>query len=338
MKKRNSVLKMVTLSVCMVIMLCFTSCAAKTNDFEDYNPQICLSPVMDYEASWSYCNNDIQDATEPTELQMSICNKVMDMVYQIYTINKERPKIVCKPDSYFKGESSGSMNAMARYLAPVDTIVISQSFDDTQKSFFCHELMHYFSDTDKDSDFVGLEYSMSNGQEECMLGLGLNEGIANYFSTKIYQHPKEFCIYEFETHVAAEIAAVYGDSELWRGFTSGDYESLRNHFNQCVGTIYPSKTCENYNLTPFDLFQSTMDDYYYFMVSFDGYAYEYGYEAATKHFASNVNTIESMMLNYGTTIGKRSDVQAQMTKLLSTCSANIDFKNLSKIEQYSIEV
>ncbi|MBQ3409260.1 MAG: hypothetical protein IJH12_08675 [Clostridia bacterium] len=330
MKKKNSVFA-VMMCVCMVFLPFFTSCSAKNSQASDYRPMTILTPIPEEDESV-----DLSEGKEPTAQQMEICKQVWDNVKKTYQTEKEMPKIVVMPNSFFKGDSA-SLIITAIYFSDTNTIAIPEGFDQTCKSYFCHELIHYLSDNDVDSDFQGMEYSLSNNSESYAFGVSLNEGLANYFSTKLYLHPEGFSIYEFETHIVAEIVAVYGEEKLWNAYTSGNYEELKNDFNAKVAKYYKTRKVEDVDLTPFEILQTTLDDYQYVTFHFDECFDYYGIEETVKHWSEDMNTIEIMMLNYATESGKRSDVQNEMKKLLENSTLDLQFADLSRIKYYSTE-
>jgi hypothetical protein len=327
MKKKNSVFAVM---MCVLMLLpIFTSCSAKNPNATDYRPITILTPMSEEDESV-----DLSEGKEPTAQQMKICKQVWDKVKQAYRTEKEMPKIVVMPNS-FLNDNSFSLTITARYFSQINTVVIPEGFDKTCKSYFCHELIHYLSDTDVDGDYQGMEYSLSNSSEKYAFGIALNEGLANYFSTKLYQHPEGFSIYEFETHIVAEIAVIYGEEKLWNAYTSGNYEELKNDFNTNVAEFYKTRRVNEVDLTPFEILQTTLDDYQYVTFHFEECFGYYGIDETLKHWSEDMNTMEVMMLNYATTSDKRSEVQKEMTRLLENSTADLQLADLSRIKYYS---
>ena len=329
-QKRLTVKNSVLLLSC-ACMLFSASCSTTAKEPKDYKPITFLRPFVE-DKEWEIV---LRDAKEPTEKQMEVCRQVMEKVRQTCTINKEMPKVVVMPDDFLDGGRASRI--FAKYYTVIDTIVVPESFDETFKSYFCHELMHYISDNNNELDSMGIEYAMSNGKESFAFGIALNDALANYFSTKIYKHPDGLSIYEFETHVAAELATVYGEEKLWEAYTTGEYSDLKEHFNANVGAKYRNKRVDGVDLTPFEIMQTTLDDYQCLLLGLDRCIENHGVEETLKRWTDDMNTIEVMMFDYGTSAGKCIEVQNEMKNLLSNCSIDLSFPDLSRIEELSTD-
>lgn len=330
MKKGISVTAM---ALCIALFPSFTSCSSKTdstNAPKYYNPDLQLTAISDTEQE---STDFLKDSISPTDRQLSICNQVMNKIKEEYQVTKGMPKIICMPDSFFN--RSSSIQATARYDADLKAILIPESFDESGKSFFAHEVMHYISDLNNNRKTLGLERIENDGNSDVIFGVALNEGLANYFSAKVFPHDKGTCIYEFETHVVAELAVVYGEEKLWEAFTTGQYDAVRDHFNENLNDVYKNEPAGSIELTPFEVLQTTLDGYEQFLYYIDYIARDEGVETTHKYFGNYVNSIDEMMLFYADSAGKKTEVQAEMKNLLSNCSGRLDYKNLSKIKKFS---
>lgn len=154
--------------------------------------------------------------------QINIGYEVFEKIAGKYNLsNTDMPAIKSLTNDDFK--SASSMNVMARYSPELKTVIIAKNFGEEGKSYLCHEYFHYLSDN-KDDNSLGFEYLIDSNKETYLVGHGLNEGVTNFFSTKVYKHPEGTCIYEFETHIADMLSVAYGEEELWNYFINGDIE------------------------------------------------------------------------------------------------------------------
>ena len=128
MKKKNSVFA-VMMCVCMVFLPFFTSCSAKNSQARDYSPMTILTPMPEEDESV-----DLSEGKEPTAQQMEICKQVWDNVKKAYQTEKEMPKIVVMPNSFFKGNSA-SLIINAIYFSDTNTIVIPEGFEELYNTF-----------------------------------------------------------------------------------------------------------------------------------------------------------------------------------------------------------
>ena len=106
------------------------------------------------------------------------------------------------------------------------TIFIRDTFNETDKSYFCHEFFHFIADTGNKTT-GGFEYLVDYQDKTYKFGTSLNESICNYFSTKVIAHPSEMCIYQLETLLAEMLAKAYGEERLFEAYRTGDIESLK---------------------------------------------------------------------------------------------------------------
>lgn len=279
-----------------------------------------------------YKDSDLSGLEEyavlPTREQVDVFNHVLEVVSQFRTFDKEKLTLKVLPNDVFGGD--GCLQRTALYGGN-GVIYIPESFDESGKSFLCHEIYHYMSD----GDHVGIQTVVSNGRKEYPACHALNEGITNYFSTKVIRHPDGVSVYEYETHVAAELAVIFGEKKLWNVYSQGKTEALRNDFNAALSAIYPNEILDEIELTPFDVFSETLDVYMMYMDGFDRISKEYGKEATIDEFSKLVNSIEEMLYFYAVQKGKLHVAQEEMKNFLTNGSGIINFSGLTKIPVYA---
>ena len=324
--------KIISVLLVIVSLLSLVSCSKEEsygsstseNTLKYYNPTFFL---FEYESD----NNakKTNDGTEPSKEQIEICNNVIEKIFEKYKITKEYPKIKCMPDEFF--EITGSLTGTAKYDKISKCILIPKSFDESGKSYFAHEVLHYVSDFGQET--IGLEYFIKDGEKKYLVGCSLNEGITNYFSTKVIKHPKDTCIYEYETHAAAELAIVFGEDNLWKAYISGDWKSIKDFFNESVNGLYFEESYQNMKLTPFEIIQITLDEYQFLLAYADEMINDYGFEQWKENFSLDVNSMEEMLINSSKEVGKAEEAKKETEKFLKDCSGRIDFKGFTKIEE-----
>lgn len=243
------------LSIVMAMLLFVTSCGKKGPTYY-VNPDM-FSGVTKETTSGSL----FATVSDPREKTFSIVREVFDNLSAFYGIKKDFPTIKEVPAQ----EIHADTGILAVYYPVTKTIYISDYIpcsSSDMKALVAHEIMHYFSDNEKS---VGFKYYMDNN----LLGNSLNEGVANYFSTKLYPIDVHFSLYEYETHIANLFAMAFGEEELLKAFLSSDIESLKADFNSALSDVYPEEQIGDITLTPFDMFANNFDLYEYNLMRSD---------------------------------------------------------------------
>lgn len=324
--------KIISVLLAIVTVISLVSCnkeesydnsiSESTLDLKYYNPTFFL-----YEYKENEENKRINDGTEPSKKQKEICNMVIDEVYKKYKITKERPKVMCMNDEFF--HITESLTGTAKYDKDSNCILIPESFDENCKSYLAHEILHYVSDCCKET--IGLEYFVKDGR--FLIGKALDEGICNYYSTKVFNHPKGTCIYEYETHVASLLALTFGDEQFFNAYTTGDWKSIKDFFNDSLRGVYFEEYFENLKLTPFEILQITLDEYQFLLSFADEMINDYGFEQWKDNFSMDINSMEEMLINVAKRVGKHEEAKKQTEKFIENCSGRIDFKGLTQIDE-----
>lgn len=329
---RETTIKKIALSfLTLMVFVCCVSCGTTKTNFY-------ITPTLiPYEEDKG--DSDIlADATDPSEEQMKICNSVVEEISKVYEISKGIAEIKCLPEENFMPISTIDWPAM--YDARLNILFISTKFDMNGVPCFCHEYFHYLSDNGDDG-LSGIMNMFDNGNDRYLIGIALDKGIAEYFSSKVnlnlqnsymYQNDYQY-VYEYEKHVASELAIIFGEDKLWQAFTTGDFESLKTDFNQKVENKYNPEKIENIELTPFDVLQSVLDNHQHSMASFYSTSEEHGLNVAMKDFASNINCIEEMLFNYSSKSSCTESSIKEVNDFLTNSSGYFSYRSLTYIRE-----
>jgi hypothetical protein len=268
---------------------------------------------------------NFEGSKEPSKEQMEICNEVIEQVSQQYSFDKPKPKIRVLPNKKFN--RTASIKGTAVYDSIQKIIFIPESFNSSGKSYFCHELFHYISDCNTSEDLVGLEYFLKSDTDVYLFGSALNEGITNYFSTKVYNHPKKDCIYEFETHVASLLALSFGEDALWEAYTTGNWKKVKDAFNEACKS-YPRDSFDTIRLTPFEQMEIALDEYQFLLYNIEDFVQNFSVEAFLDEFNHHVCSIDEMLLHYADMQNQKGKAKNKIKNFIIGSSERIDFSVL----------
>lgn len=299
MKKLTNLARII--SILMVVML-LVGCTSKVEttekavNLEYYNP-IPLFFEIDAEAGKdSFAKLSSETSGEQKEMVLQVFQELCEE----YHINKENPEV-----KTLTAESMSEINGSTSWMPTgvyggEKTIYLREGFSRKDISVGCHELCHYLSG-DGVKYFIGEKY---------VTGSALNEGFTNYFSTRLYPHPKMQSVYEFETFVASQFVAIVGEEVAEKMYFHGAISELRDDFNNSLKDIYPDEEVEDVISTPFDTLCGTMQAYSYSMSMVDEN------QEFVDYAMMCVDCIEEMILNYAEQKGEKTECQKMLGEFL----------------------
>jgi len=324
MKKRK---RISLLALFLVLVVCLGACDDKgqqDNAVVYYCPTFFL---LDYSEPTTIKTSEL---SEPSKEQIEICSQVIETISRKYKMQKAKPNIKCMPDEYFG--ITDSLIGTAKYDEISKCILIPQSFNESGKSYFAHEYLHYLSDYGGTE--IGSKYIIEDEDgSKYLMGSALNESIANYFSIQVFPHPKDTCIYEYETHVAAQLAICVGEENLWTAFTTGNWNKVASFFNDSLKGLYFEESYGNLSFTPFEIMELSLDEYQFLLAYTDEIITDYGFDQWKDNFASDVNSIEEMLINSANHVGKHNEAKKEAEHFLQNCSGKLDFASYTYIER-----
>lgn len=277
--------------------------------------------------SYENSNDFFSEREQPTGAEPS--NELKERVEDIfktlceqYNLQKELPKIVVltraqAEEVWGTTEDGGDL---AQYNNGVLYLI-----EESQDGVIAHELCHYLSDNGK---LDGLFYQTDN----VILGRYLNEGVTNYFSTKIFPHNEDhYTIYEYETHVAKILSIVYGEEKLKNAFFSGNPEELREDINECLQKYYEVYPLIDAGIPmyAFEAMATSLDTFS------KAYAYALQEFAAGQDYREDValslreaQSVEEMLVFYAREKGVEKEVKKEIEQFLNSSLVPFNFKEL----------
>lgn len=315
--------KFVTMLLAVVTLFC-TACSAESKAKPEF-----YTPCFDFLVELDQISKESTTTANGNELSYSEkekCDEVFEKINTYYGLTIPKPHVEKTTFEDYYGVSSGnSIMVTATYNSEKNVIYLFSDLDEYTTSTLAHEYIHYVADV------LGNKSSMCNGfrydKNGYALGKYFNEGACNYISTKVYPHPKDTSIYEYETHIASLFATAIGEKEFTEAYFNGDLETLRLDFNKTIESIYP---CENFEGSEFDQFDTliaTQEAYYNFLNIIDTNP-----ELLTPAVFQLINSMEETMFIYGTQKGVKSEMQ-EITRTFLDNSYRIDWDGFSQIKQ-----
>lgn len=307
-----------------VVTLFGTACNAESKAEPEF-----YTPVFDFLVKLDQISEESTTNTSGNELSSSEkekCYEVFETINTYYGLTVPKPPVEKTTFKDYYGFSTGnSITVTATYNAEKKTIFLFSDLDDYSTSILAHEYIHYVADVldNKSSMCQGFRYD-KNGYA---MGKYFDEGACNYVSTRVYPHPNDTSIYEYETHVANLFAVAIGEKEFAKAYFYGDVDTLRLDFNKAVETIYPCENFEGNEWDQFDTLIATQEAYFNFLKIIDTNP-----DLLRPAVFQMVNSMEEMMFFYG----KQRDVKSQMQEITRTFLKNsymIDWAGFSEIEK-----
>lgn len=259
---------------------------------------------------------------EPSKELKEKVENIFKTLCEQYNIQKELPKIEVltkKQVEEFWGTTDEEGGTLAEYNNGILYLT-----ENSHSGVIAHEICHYLSDN---GDHEGVFYQTDN----VTLGRYLNEGVANYFSSKVYPHDEYYMIYEYETHVAKLLVIVFGEENLRNAFFNGDPEGLRNDINECLQKyyeVYPLKGV-GIPMYAFEAMLTSLDTYsiaynYYIQGFIAGKDYQEDMALSFKEAQS----VEEMLVFYAREKGVEKEVKKEIKQFLNSSIIPFDFKEL----------
>lgn len=305
--------KILALAMVAILSLMFlTSCGKKEPEF--------FQKGYAYDTPSSYFT-EVEQPTgvEPSEALQEKIENIFETLCTQYNIQKELPKIEVITKAQAKkfwgttdeGGDLGQYNDGVLYL-----------IEDCHEGVIAHELCHYLSDN---GELGGMHYQAGN----IILGRYLDEGITNYFSTKLFPHDEYYSIYEYETHVAKILAMIYGEENLQNAYFSGNPEELRNDINACIQEYYEVYHLNGTPMYAFEAMATSLDTYTMaYLYAMQGPSVdEFYYEDLA---LSNVEaqSVEEMLLFYAREKGVKKEVKKEIESYMNSTIFSFNFQEL----------
>ena len=314
---------LVTMLLAVVTLFCAACNAESKTEPEFY------APVFDFLVKLDQISEESTTNTSGNELSSSEkekCNEVFETINDYYGLTVPKPPVEKTTFEEYYGFSTGnSIMVTATYNTEKKTIFLFSDLDDYSISILAHEYIHYVADmlSNKSSMHQGFRYD-KNGYT---MGKYFDEGACNYISTRIYPHPNDTSIYEYETHVASLFAAAIGEKEFAKAYFHGDIDTLKSDFNSSLETIYPCENFDGKEWNQFDALIASEEAYFNFLKIIDTNP-----DLLRPAVFQMVNSMEEMMFFYG----KQKAVKSQMQKITRTFlkdSYMIDWAGFSEIKK-----
>lgn len=300
--------KLIALSLMIACMFMITSCAQNNSDdidimnfkkdteidrfYKYYNP----SPIF-FETEEPDDTVKVPESTELNLEERRKVNEIFEKLTNYYGIEKEMPEIKKVSKDVINQGGSSSIEITGKYDDKTGIIYVTSNFE---AATLAHEMLHYLSGE-------GVKYTV----EGKGFAVYFNEGVTNYFSTKVYPFTEEYTVYELETHQAQMLATAIGEDELAKAYFSGDVTNIKNDFNSSLQNVYGNEILMDLELTPFDTYVGSLDAYFMFMMFMDEDP-----ETAIEYISLEADTTESMMLLYGIKKGKAEAEKELISKLI----------------------
>lgn len=276
--------------------------------------------------AYEISNDFFSESEQPTgtapsnELKERVEN-IFETLCKQYDLQKELPKIevLTRAQAEEFWGSTEDFGDLAQYNNGV-LYLIEESHD----GVIAHELCHYLSDNGK---LGGLFYQTDN----VILGRYLNEGVTNYFSTKIFPHNEYYTIYEYETHIARILSIAYGEENLKNAFFSGNPEELRVDINECLQKYYDVYSLNNVGIPmyAFEAMATSLDTFS------KAYAYTLQEFIAGQDYREDMTlslteaqSVEEMLVFYAREKGAEEEVKEEIEQFLNTSVIPFNFKEL----------
>lgn len=306
-----------------VVTLFGTACNAESKAEPEF-----YTPCFDFLIELDY----VSDETPTPELSHALSSSEKKKCYEVFeTINTYYGLTVSKPkvekstfEDYYGFSMENSIMVTASYNPEKKTIFLFSDLDDYSISILAHEYIHYVADMlNNSSMYQGFRYD-KNGYA---MGKYFDEGACNYISTRVYPHPDDTSVYEYETHVANLFAVAIGEKEFANAYFYGDLDMLRLDFNKAIENIYPCENFEGNEWNQFDTFIATQETYFNFLQIIDTNP-----DLIRPAVFQMVNSMEETMFFYG----KQKNVKSHMQKIIKSFLDNsymIDWNGYSQIKK-----
>lgn len=279
----------------LIALICLVSCNT-SKKLEYYNPL----PYFEELNSESELDEYADISFEANEEQKELVLQVFQELSKTYALSIESPNIkTLSTKSLQKITGSNSLVVSGMYDGK-NTIYLGEKFSEKEISIICHELCHYISGD-------GLKYVIDG---KYVTGNSLNEGFTNYFSTKVYPHNDNKCIYEFETFIASQLVTILGEEQAKEIFFHGGVNNLRDDFNISLEEIYPNEKLTEGLSTPFDTMCSTLNFYNIFLANINENP------EMIQNAMTAAECVEEMILKYAEQKEKKQECQEMLKEFL----------------------
>ena len=299
----KNIMRKVYVVVTLVIVLALAGCC----DAKYYCNEAYASPVEEKQEE----QEEEIVLLEGEELEL--CQKVYTDVSEFYSISKEPPTFCVMQ------EDLSDRNMQVDAYSNKDKIYVRSGAALTEegKALIAHELCHYFG-------------KVTYEEQNYTFGRSFNEGVTNYLSTQVYAFPEDFCIYEYETHIAKMFASAIGEEELRNCYFNSDVEKLRSDFNETMKDIYPEHERmprSNIKVTAFEIFVGNLD---WYSANLAVIAPGPDFYATKAMIGTLVNSCEEEMLKYN----EQKGVDArELTRQLVVNERQIGWSYISKFNE-----
>lgn len=249
-------------------------------------------------------DSDDQQNFAVSSEQIQILVQTFEKMKNTYKIEKEMPRYVVLTEEEFSEKvSTEYLNKIACYDIASQNIYIRDNFSIQDQAFIALEICKYVS-AQKDS-LGGFSYKVE-GYENLTSGYAINNGLAKYFASKLYDFPENKEIYNLEEHIAELFTIVWGDEELRKMYFSSDVDKIRADYNKTFNKICPTE--EN----SFDILNGYLDWYS------DLSKVELNKDKYSQEFIEIIHSIVKNILIYGEEKGVDVQMKESIKKLITT--------------------
>lgn len=308
MKKKIFALAMVAI----LSLMFFTSCGKKEPEF--------------FEKGYAYVTPDYYftevkqpKGVEPSEALQEKIENIFETLCTQYNIQKELPKIevITKKQAKKFWGNTDEVGDLGQYNDGVLYLL-----ENCHEGVIAHELCHYLSDN---GEVEGMHYQA----EDIIIGRYFNEGITNYFSTKLFPHDEYYSIYEYETHVAKLLAIIYGEENLQNAYFSGNPEGLRNDINACIQEYYEVYHLNGVPMYAFEAMATSIDTYTMaYLYAVQGPAVDEFYYEDIALSNAEAQSVEEMLLFYAREKGVEKEVKKEIKSFMDSNILGFNFQEL----------
>lgn len=313
----------VTMLLAIVTLFC-VACSAESKTEPKYYTPFFDSLVKIEQISGESTQNKNGDNLNDSE--RSKCDEVFERINQYYELEIPKPSVKKSTFEDFYGYSMvNSIDVVASYDEETKTIFLFNELNEYNVSVLAHEYIHYVADmlNKYNTEYVGFVYA----KNEYIMGRYFSEGACNYISTRVYPHPDDTSVYEYETHVASLFATTIGEKEFANTYFSGDLDMLRVDFNQALEDIYPYESFDGCEWEPFDTFIATQETYFHLLSRIDENP-----EVIIPAIFTLVNSMEETMFIYGEQKDLKKEFQ-EIIRMFIKNSYRIDWAGYSQIQE-----
>ena len=241
---------LVAMLLAFVVVLSCTACGGRELEVRYYQAQPWYYEIPDLGESKS----DIKASKLPSDIK-ELAVEIYTKVSESYGIEKELPKIALIEENDLRKilGASEDIPVYGSYVPSSKTVYLTKSFSEKDAVTLAHEFLHYLSDNGSNRGLIYYKYNKGFGKY-------LSEGVTNYLAFLLY--PEEVPQnYEFETHIAEQLAVCVGKDVLEKAYFNSDVSALRESVNNLLLDYYHSEDIEGMLLDIFDMFCGQVDMY-----------------------------------------------------------------------------